>query len=163
MLLYEKLKLYLDTSVINFALAGDIPEQDKNITKKLCNEINDSQYEAFVSEVVLREIRNTKNKHKKDSLVKFLESLRLNNILILDDEVETLAKKYVDEKIIPAVYWDDALHIALTSVYDMDILVSWNFKHLVKHKTRVEFNGVNTLCGYKNIDICTPWEVIENV
>lgn len=46
---------------------------------------------------------------------------------------------------------------------ELDILVSWNFKHLVKHKTRVEVTGVNTLLGYKNIDICAPWEVIESV
>jgi hypothetical protein len=89
--------------------------------------------------------------------------MELNNVLFVDEETDRLAEKYIDEGIIPAVYRDDALHIALTSIKGLDILVSWNLKHLVKHKTRIETAGVNMLLGYKAIDICTPWEVIEDV
>ncbi|MFH1772426.1 MAG: PIN domain-containing protein [Candidatus Omnitrophota bacterium] len=159
----KKLKLYLDTSVINFALADDINVEDREITKRLCREINEGKHNVLISEVVLREIRNTSDKSKRDKLVALVASLRLEEPLMIDESIEVLAQKYVDEKIIPLSYWDDALHIALASASEADILVSWNFEHLVKHKTRVEVTGVNTLLGYKNIDICTPWEVIENV
>lgn len=159
----KKQKIYLDTSIINFAIADDVSNDDKEATKRLCDEINQGKYEAFISEVVLREINDTRDQSKRDCLVKFIDSLELSEVLNVDDEVNALAEKYINEKIIPQRYADDALHIALDSVNGADILASWNFKHIVKHKTRVEVTGVNTLTGYKTIDICTPKEVVENV
>ncbi|MFH1901727.1 MAG: PIN domain nuclease [Candidatus Omnitrophota bacterium] len=159
----RKLKVYLDTSIINFAIADDIPRGDKEATQCLCEQINKGKYEGLISEVMLREINDTKDQAKRGRLVKFVESLELKEVLVVDDEVNTLAEKYISENIIPARYVDDALHIALASVSEADVLVSWNFKHIVRHKTRIEVMGVNTLMGYKSIDICTPREVIEDV
>jgi len=159
----RKLALYLDTSVISFALSKDISDDDRNITLKLIEEINKDKFEGFISDVVIRELGNTKDPVKRDKLLKLVENTEFNEVLSVDEEIDRLAGKYIEEGIIPAVYRDDALHIALASVKGLDILVSWNFKHLVKHKTRIEVAGVNTLLGYKAIDICTPWEVIEDV
>jgi predicted nucleic acid-binding protein len=158
----RKLALYLDTSVISFALSKDISDDDRNITLKLIEEINKDKFEGFISDVVIRELGNTKDPVKRDKLLKLVENTEFNEVLSVDEEIDRLADKYIEEGIIPAVYRDDALHIALASVKGLDILVSWNFKHLVKHKTRIEVAGVNTLLGYKAIDICTPWEVIED-
>ncbi len=158
----RKTGLYLDTSIISFALSNDIPDSDKSITLKLIEEINKGVYEAFLSDVVIRELGNTRDINKREDLFRFTESIELGEILVVDEEVDRVADKYIEEGIIPAVYRDDALHIALTTLNGLDILVSWNFRHLVKHKTRVEVTGVNTLLGYKTIDICTPWEVIDN-
>lgn len=44
----------------------------------------------------------------------------------------------------------------------MDVVVSWNMKHIVKLKTRMEINGINKIYGYKEIELCTPEEVIDN-
>ena len=154
----RKLLLYLDTSVISFALSEDIPIEDRNITLKLIEEINKGKYVGLISDVVVREIGNTRDSAKRDQLLKLVNQIELNDILAVDKESDSLADKYIKENVIPAVYRDDALHIALASVKGLDILVSWNFKHLVKHKTRMEVAGINTLLGYKVIDICTPWE-----
>ena len=154
--------LYLDTSVISFALSEDIPEEDRNVTLKLIGEINKGRYEGFISDVVIREIGNTRDLVKREKLLKLVNDIELNDVLSVDEETDRLADKYIKEGIIPAVYRDDALHIALASVNGLDIVVSWNFKHLVKHKTRIEVAGVNTLLGYKQIDICTPWEVTDD-
>jgi predicted nucleic acid-binding protein len=159
----KKLALYLDTSVISFALSGDIPDDDRNITLKVIEQINKGRFEGFISDVVIRELGNTQDQDKREKLLKLVGSTDFNEILSVDEEADALADKYIAEGIIPAVYRDDALHIALASAKGLDILVSWNFKHLVKHKTRVEVGGVNTLLGYKVIDICTPWEVIDDV
>ena len=158
----RKTRLYLDTSIISFALSDDIPDSDRNITLKLVEEINKGVYEAFVSDVVIREVGTTRDINKREDLFRFVESMELGEILVVDEEADRVADKYIEEGIIPAVYRDDALHVALTTLKGLDILVSWNFRHLVKHKTRVEVIGVNTLLGYKTIDICTPWEVIDN-
>ena len=74
-------------------------------------------------------------------------------------EVSELAKVYVKEDLIPERYENDALLIALTSVYSLDILVSWNFKHLVKRKTRIGVNLSNLKTGYKSIEILAPPEL----
>jgi len=158
----KKLALYLDTSVISFALSEDISDDDRNITLKLIDEINKGRYKGSISEVVIRELGNTRDLVKRGELFKLVENVELSDVLTVNEEVDRVADKYIEEGIIPAVYRDDALHIALASVKGLDILVSWNFKHLVKHKTRIEVTGVNTLLGYKAIDICTPWEVIED-
>ncbi|MHA1250875.1 MAG: hypothetical protein ACTSRP_12860 [Candidatus Helarchaeota archaeon] len=54
---------------------------------------------------------------------------------------------------------NDALYIALTSIYSIDILISWNFKHLVKRKTRIGVNLINLREGYKAIEILSPPEL----
>ena len=56
----------------------------------------------------------------------------------------------------------DARHIAIASVERVDVLVSWNFKHIVNIKTKKEVTGINLLMGYKELDIYSPLEVIEN-
>jgi hypothetical protein len=81
-------------------------------------------------------------------------------LLELNPETIDLAEKYLDEGIIPRKYRDDALHIAVAVVSDLDVVVSWNFEHIVKLKTRMEVNGVNKMLGYKEIEICSPEEVI---
>ena len=75
-------------------------------------------------------------------------------------KAEFLAEKYIDEGVIPVRHRDDALHIAIATVNNFDVIVSWNFEHMVKTKTRREVQGVNTLMGYRFIDIATPTEVI---
>jgi len=48
---------------------------------------------------------------------------------------------------------EDAVHIAVTTVNSLDILVSWNFEHIVKLKTKREVNAINVLLGYNQIEI----------
>jgi hypothetical protein len=56
----------------------------------------------------------------------------------------------------------DALHIAAATVHDLDIIVSYNFRHIVKRKTVTMIEVVNLREGYKRIGIFSPTEVIEN-
>lgn len=58
-------------------------------------------------------------------------------------------------------YRDDAVHIAIAVVNNLDAIVSWNLTHMVKLKTRLEVNGINKIEGYKEIEICTPREVMD--
>ncbi len=77
----------------------------------------------------------------------------------ISKEVSNLTKRYIYESLIPEKYENDALLIALTSVYSLDILISWNFKHLVKRKTRIGVNLINLKEGYKAIEILAPPEL----
>jgi hypothetical protein len=72
-----------------------------------------------------------------------------------------LAEKYVEEGLIPQKYKDDAFHLAAASVYNCDIVLSWNFTHIVKAKTIFGVNGVNNMLGYRHIEIISPESLTE--
>ncbi|MFH1777033.1 MAG: hypothetical protein ABH952_05685 [Candidatus Omnitrophota bacterium] len=82
-------------------------------------------------------------------------------LLKIDTEIEELADCYIKEKIIPLRYRGDALHIAAAVVNGIEAIISWNFEHIVKLKTRVMVNGMNRLYGYHDIEICSPEEVVQ--
>ena len=63
--------------------------------------------------------------------------------------------------IIPADNIDDALHIAIATIYEMDILVTYNFEHIMKIKTVDRITAVNLLLGYKTMRIVIPEEVLD--
>ena len=71
-----------------------------------------------------------------------------------------LAQKYVDENIVGEQYRSDALHIAIATISGVDVLVSWNFKHIVNLNKIKIFNSVNLKEGYNILEIRTPSEVL---
>ncbi len=71
-------------------------------------------------------------------------------------------KVYLETSIFNFAFAEDA-PIAIASVNDLDAIISWNFEHIVKLKTKREVIGINALMGYKEIEIYSPWEVVENV
>lgn len=156
----KKISLYLDTSIYNFAIADTLP-REKEITQRLLADIKQGKYEAFISNVVTEEI-NEAPEEIAVRLRDIIKPLELTEIEI-DEEVRQLADRYIEEGIIPLKYRDDALHIAAASVNNIDIIVSWNFEHIVKFKTKREVLAANTLLGYRGIEIYSPWEVVENV
>lgn len=156
----KRVRIYLDTSIINFAVnQRDIGKNE--ITKRLIMEIKQGKYEAFISELVSAEIEKA-SRELAIKLRSVIKEIVLEELLV-DEEVNALADKYIEQRIIPVKYANDAMHIAVASVNDLDIVVSWNFEHMVKHKTRVEVAGINTFMGYRSIDICSPEEVVEDV
>lgn len=154
------LKLYFDTSIFNFAFAEDVPKE-KEITLKLFDEVRAYRFEVYISEVVLKEVNEAPESKSKQliSLINEFEFL----VLKINEEVKALADNYIQQKVIPAAYLDDALHIAIASVNNLDALISWNFTHIVKLKTKRAVTGINAVMGYKEIEIYSPWEVVENV
>ena len=124
---------------------------------KLFDELN--RYKGYISEIVLGEI-NRASDIKKRRLFNFISKYDLEE-LMFNESAKILADKYIEAGVIPRKYQEDAFHIAIASVNDLDAIISWNFKHIVKLKTRREVVGINLYMGYKEIDIYSPWEVID--
>jgi hypothetical protein len=76
-------------------------------------------------------------------------------------EASDLAAAYLAHGIVGAKSSSDALHVALATVGRTDVLVSWNFKHVVNLGRIRLFNAVNLECGYGALEIRTPREVID--
>ena len=154
----RKLKLYLETSIFNFAFAED-SLSEREATLRLLAELG--RYDVYISDVVLGEILETQDEEKRQQLLDLIKQHRPQE-LHFDEQARILAEKYLQEGVIPRRYQEDAFHIAIASVHNLDVLISWNFSHIVKLKTKREIVGINVLMGYQAMEICSPWEVIEN-
>ena len=154
----KKLRVYLDTTIFNFVFADDAPVE-RDLTRKFFSQI--SHFDVFISDIVIEEIAECPAP-KRQKMMDLIEKYNIQE-LSLDEASRQLAIKYIKEGIIPAKYQDDALHIAIASVNEMDLLLSWNFQHIVKLKTKRESVGVYMLMGYRSIEIYTPREVVEDV
>ncbi|MBI5555969.1 MAG: PIN domain-containing protein [Elusimicrobia bacterium] len=153
----KKIKYYLETSVFNFVFADDEPAK-KKVTEQFFKHWNNIDGEMYISEVVTKEIERAPS-DKREKLFALIEKCK-PSLIYLDKEVEAVAEKYIQEGIIPLKYRDDALHIAVAVVNDLDVVVSWNLRHIVKLKTKLGVEGVSRLLGYHEIEITTPEEVL---
>lgn len=150
----KKIRVYLDTSVISALFDERNPER-QDLTKKFFDEIE--LFKVYISEVVLAEIDATEDAQLK---VKLRNTAVSFEILSIDEESRRLANEYVKHDAIPAEYSEDALHIAISTLNEIDYLLSWNFRHIVKVKTRRMVNMVNLSLGYPDLKIVTPAELI---
>ncbi|MFH1776106.1 MAG: type II toxin-antitoxin system VapC family toxin [Candidatus Omnitrophota bacterium] len=155
-IIMKRPRIYLDTSIFKLAVDAMNPEK-KELTLNLFNGIMAGKYEAFISNIVMLEVNEAPEEiaNKLKAVIKNLDPEEL----IAEQEVYELANKYIEQGVIPVKYDDDALHIAVASVNELDVIVSWNFEHIVKFKTKREVVGINTLMGYKPIEIYSPQEV----
>lgn len=154
----KKIKLYLDTSVPSFLFADDSPEK-REVTIQFWDILKMGIYDVVISDILLTEISKSERSLAQD-LENRLTELVLE-IVSVNEDVYSLARKYIDEGIIPQTYQDDALHIALATFNEADALISWNFKHMVKLKTIRGVNGINRMLGFKELEILTPQSLIQ--
>ena len=82
-------------------------------------------------------------------------------IILADERVISLANAYINEDVVSEAFFNDAMHIALATINKVDVLVSWNFKHIVNFNKIRLYNSVNLKLGYSLIDIRTPREVLS--
>ena len=159
----RKAKIYLDTSVINFLFADDAPEK-KDITIDFFeNYVKTKLYEVYISPIVIDEINRTSDEYKKQRLLNVVSSydIKIIDISEKEDEIENLAYVYIDKNIIPKNKIEDALHISVCSVLNIDYLLSWNYKHLANVNRESKIIAVNITEGYnKQLRIITPMEVM---
>ena len=145
-------KIYLDTSVISALYDQRTPER-MEMTKNAWAEIR--EYEVYISDLVVEELQMAKGQ-----MLGLLNAAVEGFVVIgIDDEASALAAVYVSEGIFPEKYMDDAIHVAVATVNEIGLLLSWNFKHLVKLKTRRMVTEVNAANGYGPIEIIAPPEL----
>ena len=81
--------------------------------------------------------------------------------VVLTEEAVELANKYIADNVAGKTSLDDCRHIALATINKVDVLASWNFKHIV-NLTRIKgYNGVNLKNGYQTLEIRNPKELVD--
>ena len=158
----KRLSIYLDTSVVSFLYAEDEPEL-RDITVEFFEFYLD-KYDVAVSEVLLFEIGQATDELLRGRLYAALERYHLPVIRLTPDEQReafALAGQYLAAGVIPAVKREDAVHLAIATVRQYDILLSWNFRHLANIRKQTQVNAVNAQAGYlRPLNLLNPMEVM---
>jgi predicted nucleic acid-binding protein len=144
----EKLKIYLDTSVISAYFDFRKPLRQLITQKWFQNEIGN--YDLYISSLVLEEINNNSNNILKSNMLHLLNEIGVS-VLEIDKQSIKLAEHYRKE-IIPKEF-NDSLHLAISTINNLDAIVSWNFKHIVNLKTINVIHLINVKNNYKIIEI----------
>jgi predicted nucleic acid-binding protein len=153
-------KLYLETSVPNFLFVTDAPEK-REMTETLFEQILAGRHESWVSDLYTEEVVMTPSPLLADKLERVIELYGLKE-LETDHETVRIARAYIDAHAFTENNRMDALHVAAAVQHGCDVVVSWNFRHIVRAWTIKLVNEVNAGMGLGNIVICTPQEVIED-
>jgi predicted nucleic acid-binding protein len=154
----RKLRLYLETTVFNYYF--DVDRDGHEDTVRLFEAIGAGEYEGYASEYVMGELKRTKEP-KRDKMLALVEKY---GIKILSDDARAfgLTELYIKNGIIPKTHRLDSTHIAMASVYGLDCIVSYNFKHINRSKTKILSVRINREAGFGGIVICTSKEVLDD-
>jgi predicted nucleic acid-binding protein len=149
-----KRRVYADTSVIG----GWLDVEFKADSIHLFENFIKGKDKMIISNIVLDELLKA-----PDDIRAQLEQIPIENqeIITMNEEMETLANQYLSENVVPLHSTEDAQHIAIATVVSANVLVSWNFKHIVNLDRIQGYNSVNIKLGYPMIDIRSPKELIH--
>ena len=150
----KRLTLYVDTSVIG----GYFDIEFAKDTQPLFDNLSNSKYEIMYSNVTENELLNAPQQ-VKELLEKLPDTLKKK--VNLTEESVKLADTYIEENVVGITSREDCFHIALATINKADILVSWNFKHIVNVLRIRGYNSVNLRLGYSQIDIRSPKDLIN--
>lgn len=151
----KRLTLYVDTSVIG----GYFDIEFEKETSILFDNIESQKYDIMYSSVTEDELLNAPEQVK--NLLGTIPSFLIKRVSLTEEAVK-LADTYISEGVVGKTSRDDCFHIALATINKADILVSWNFKHIVNIFRIRGYNAVNLKLGYSQIDIRSPKEIITN-
>ena len=146
-------RVYIDTSVVG----GYFDEEFADGTVPFFELVNNGKINIIVSDLLDVELLRA-----PDFVKELLKGIDENNIerIRLEEDATILADKYIDAKVVGKTSRADCQHIAMATISNADVLVSWNFKHIVNLEKIRGYNGINYQNGYKMIEIRTPKEIV---
>jgi predicted nucleic acid-binding protein len=149
----RKLRIYIDTSVIG----GYFDDEFSIDTRLLFDEIQKGLYKLVISDLTEKELVNA-----PETVRTLLKDLGVDFYLVkVTQESIDLATEYVKEKVVGQTSIDDCIHIATATINKVDLLISWNFKHIVNVQRIRGYNSINIKNGYSTLEIRSPKDLIS--
>lgn len=144
--------VYLDTSVFG----GYFDEEFSYNTVPFFERIMDEQIQILISKLLIAELAGAPDE-VRELLNRFPREQR--TFVELTEDARNLSDKYIAENVVGRTSRADCQHIVMATLAKVDVLVSWNFKHIVNLDRIRGYNGINLLMGYSPIEIRTPKEI----
>ncbi len=150
----RKLRVYADTSVIGGCADVEFREPSRRLIERCAR----GEVTLVVSAITLQELEDAPRAVREALRPIGTEDLE---VIAITEEVRELADRYIESGALSAAMRADAQHIAAATVSDVDVLASWNFRHMVNLTRIRQYNEVNRRTGYAGVDIRSPLE-LEN-
>ena len=149
----RKLRIYIDTSVIG----GYFDDEFNTDTILLFNEVQKGNYKIVISDLTERELLNA-----PERVNRLLKDLKIDfEVITVTQESIDLATVYINQNVVGQTSLDDCIHIATATINKVDILISWNFKHIVNILRIRGYNSINLRNGYSTLEIRSPKDLIN--
>lgn len=150
----NRMRVYIDTSVFG----GCFDEEFKKPSKALFRAIKANKATPLISDILIAELARAPQEVQKllSAVLKWGNAEELE----MTEEALTLQQAYMSAGLVTPKYADDALHVAHATIARADVIVSWNFKHLVNPGQIRAFNGINLAKGYGMVVILSPETVV---
>jgi predicted nucleic acid-binding protein len=148
-----KQRVYIDTSVIG----GCFDQEFEEWSNRLFDDFRMGKKIAVISDITLDELSDAPQQVQDNFTTIPDDALE---ILTSNPESRELADKYITEKAVSSKFYEDALHIAIATTNQVNVLASWNFKHIVNLDRIRMYNSVNLKNGFSILEIRTPREIL---
>ena len=149
-----KQRIYFDTSVFGGAFDSEFDEE----TLQLFERVKLGKIICVYSDLTETELMKAPK-----NIIEYFKSLpkKYMERVEIDNDILTLANKYIEEKVVGQTSFDDCIHIATATIHKADILASWNFKHIVNIYRIRGYNSINLRMNYPSLEIRSPKEITE--
>ena len=148
----HRISVYVDTSVFG----GVHDDEFAEASQRFFDRVRKGEYLVMISSITTGELTAAPEKVRQ-----ILESMPEGSLVEIPDseEAKDLAEAYIAAGALGRASSDDAFHVATATVAGVDLVLSWNFRHIVNYERIRRFNGVNIAHGYRQIEIRSPLEV----
>ena len=148
----HRIRVYVDTSVFG----GTQDEEFSGPSRRFFTRVAEGRYVVLVSQITIAELDGA-----PEAVNDVLLSLPPTGVerVAIGQDVDDLADAYIAARALGRTSLADAMHVAAATVAGADLILSWNFRHIVRFDRIRMFNGVNALNGYRSLDIRSPLEV----
>lgn len=150
----KKLRIYLDTSVFG----GCFDEEFARASRKLFDEVKTSGHTVIVSETTIAELVDA-----PAAVQEIFKNIPAGQMERVEPSLDVIALRnaYIKAGIVTKKCIDDATHVAAATIAGADLIISWNFRHIVHFEKISGYNRVNRTRGYQDLGIFSPKEVIH--
>jgi predicted nucleic acid-binding protein len=149
-----KPRVYIDTSIVG----GFFDKEFSAATQALFERLKNGEVTFVVSDLLKKELIRAPL-HVQDLFQNYEESCFEH--VELTEEAKKLANDYIEAKVVGKTSLEDCQHIAIATICKVDVLASWNFRHIVNLDKIKGYNGINLRNGYAIIEIRNPKDLIS--
>ncbi|MFA9213382.1 MAG: PIN domain protein [Candidatus Methylacidiphilales bacterium] len=149
-----KQRIYIDTSVVG----GYFDEEFQDATIKLFERLDNYEIIFVVSDLLDLELLKAPQQVRQ--LLHNYSADKFQRVELTEEAIK-LADTYISEKVVGKTSLEDCRHIAMATIHKVDVLASWNFKHIVNLDRIKGYNSVNMRLGYSIIEIRSPKDLVN--